>query len=149
MITTDHLPIAYKPYPQMKVCSNTIVGRGHLIVIGKVVPLLIGTGPKPLIWMQAIDDVPSKKFAKIVNASIAIHPIVRVAENGSDLIVSVAGKVILRMHEIDHDSVVVSELDLRPLGMDVYGDASHLMAGGSNFCGHIFSGAGAAIELHI
>lgn len=152
MITTNNLPVGYKPYSTIKVCSNTLEGGGHLIVVGDVLPLLIGMGPKPLIWLQAlVNPKPTKKqekFLTIVDASIATHPLVRVSEKGDEITVAAGGKIVLRVSAVHPELVEVRELDLRPLGLNVYGDESKLIAGGVQFSTSKFSGVGTLIAFN-
>lgn len=152
MITIENLPVGYKPYSSIKVCSNTLEGGGHILVVGKALPLLIGMGPKPLIWLQALaNPKPTKKqekFLTIVDASIATHPLVRVSEQGNEITVAVGGKIVLRVRAVDPELVEVRELDLRPLGLNVYGDESKLVAGGMQFSTSIFSGVGTLIAFN-
>jgi len=149
MITTENLPIGFKPYPKITVCSNTVIGGGHLVAMGKVLPLLIGMGPKPIIWLQAATEPKENKFITIVDASIATHPLVRVAEQGNKIIVSVGGKTLLIVEATSLEAAVVTELDLRPLGLNIYGNTSQLSAGGMHFISSTFAGVGTVIGFAV
>lgn len=144
MITTENIPAGYTPYQSITICSNKIIGGGHIFAIGKILPLLIGVGPKPTIWLQAIDAPNSKNFVTIVDASIATHSAVRVSESGNKIKVVVAGKTVLAVEAISPKNALVTELDLRPLGLNVHGNSSMLFVGGMQISRSTFDGVGTA-----
>jgi hypothetical protein len=141
MITRENLPQSFQPFPTLIVCSNTIIGGGHLVSIGDVLPLIIGQGPKPLIWLQAALDPQAKNFVTVVDASISKHPAVRVIEDDKGGVkITTGNTAVLRVKPSGSDCAVVDEIDLRPLGINIHGDASTLNAGGATFSGSTFSG---------
>ncbi|TCD22308.1 hypothetical protein E0D86_06505 [Pseudomonas sp. IC_126] len=147
MITSEKIPSGYTPYHSINFCSNEIVGGGHIFAMGKVVPLLIGTGPKPKIWLQAITSPSDKSFITIVDESIAKHPSVRVTEQDGKVIVIIHGKTVLAVEAISTQKAIVSELDLRPIGLNVYGNSLTLHLGGMQLSNNTFSGVGTAFGL--
>lgn len=147
MITSEKIPAGYTPYQSINFCSNEITGGGHIFAMGKVLPLLIGTGPKPKIWLQAITSPSDKKFITIVDASIAKHPSARVIEQDGKIIVIVHGKTVLAVEAFSTQRAIVPELDLRPIGLNVYGDSSILHLGGMQLSNNTFSGVGTAFGL--
>jgi hypothetical protein len=144
MITKESIPTGYKAYQSITICSNEIVGGGHLFVMGNVLPLLIGVGPKPTIWLQAVAAPNSKEFITIVDASIATHPAVRVSEEGSKVTVVIGDKTVLAVEALSEQKAIVSELDLRPIGLNVHGNASMLYVGGMQISHSTFVGVGTA-----
>lgn len=144
MITRNSLPDGYAAYKKITVCSNEIVGGGHIFAVGDVLPLLIGVGPKPLIWLQAVASPNSKEFVTIVDASISTHPAVRVSERGRRVTVTVGGVTVLAVEAKSSESAVVSALDLRPIGLNVYGSSSSLHVGGMKISRSTFADVGTA-----
>ena len=147
MITRENLPESFRPFQTLIVCSNTIIGGGNLVSIGNVLPLLVGQGSKPLVWLQAAVDPQAQNFITIVDASISKHPAVRVIENEDGIKITAGDVVLLRVKLTAIDSGVVDKIDLRPLGINIYGDASKLIAGGATFSNSTFSGVGTVIAL--
>lgn len=144
MITKESIPTGYKAYQSITVCSNEIVGGGHLFAMGDILPLLIGSGPKPLIWLQAVAAPNSKEFVTIVDASVSTHPAVRVSDQGGKVTVVIGGKTVLAVEALSEQKAIVSELDLRPIGLNVHGNASMLYVGGMQISGSTFAGVGTA-----
>lgn len=147
MITAENLPKDYIPYQDLKFCSNTILGGGHIFAMGKVVPLLIGVGPAPRVWLQAVGAPGSKDFVTVVADSVSIHPAVSIAVKESRVVVSIAGKSILTVEAIGEQSAVVSEVDFRPLGLNIFGSSDALSLGGMQLSHNTMSGIGVAFGL--
>jgi len=145
MITRDNLPKNYIPLNKLTVCSNTITGGGNLVAVGDVLPLLIGKGDKPKIWLQALSDTKNNKFVVIVEESISKHPAVKVYEDSGYLNVMISGELILSVKMLDEESVVVEKLDFRPIGLNMHGNSSSLTVGGGLFSGNSMSGGGTLI----
>lgn len=141
------LPKGYTPYELLNICSNKLTGGANIIIVGDILPLIIGRGSKPQIWLRAIQNPQSKKFISLVEASVSQHPLVRVEEVGRQLVVKVQGATVLRVEQTSEDRAFVSELDLRRLGLNVFGTLSHLNAGGVTFSNNTFSGSGALVTF--
>jgi hypothetical protein len=140
VITKDNLPLTYKPYQKLTLCSNRLIGGGHIIQAGNSLPLLIGRGPTPQVWLQAPTDSSGKAFALLVSASVATHPAVSVTMEGGALAVFAGGQLILRVRQISDQEAEVDELDLRPIGFTIFGDKRSLNAGGMHMSGNTVAG---------
>lgn len=147
MITRTTLPSTYKPYQKLTVCSNVLIGGGHLVVLGEVLPLLVGSGEGPTIWLQAPTDISGKSYVPLVTASVASHPAVAVVSSRDGLTVSIAGVPAIHAKQTSQDSAVIDLLDLRPVGLNIYGNASSLTAGGTTFSQNTFSGGGTMLAF--
>ncbi|NOT81421.1 MAG: hypothetical protein HOP01_01660 [Gallionella sp.] len=147
MITHKELPQAYKPYQQLKVCSNTLIGGGNLIALGEVLPLLVGSGESPLIWLQAPTDETGKNYISLVAASVASHHAVSVVNDKNGLTVSVGGTPLLLVKQTSAKSAEIKLLDLRPIGLNIYGNETSLTAGGATFSHNTFNGFGTMMTL--
>lgn len=147
MITKNSLPSSYVPYASLIVCSNSLLGGGHIVSIGDVLPIIIGKGEKPMVWLQALTKPESKEFVTIVEGSISKYPAVKIYEENFVLKVSISGTMVLSVRSTADDSADVDELDLRPLGLNLHGDSSMLMVGASKFSGNSMSGGGILIGV--
>jgi hypothetical protein len=145
MITRENLPKSYKPYTTLVVCSNTITGGGHILAIGDVIPVLVGSGDKPQIWLQALSNPEKNEFVTIVEASISKHPAVRVFEVDGTLNVHVGSTNVLTVKATNETAAEIILMDLRPLGISLYGNSSELKVGNSTFSRNSFSGGGTMI----
>ena len=147
MITKNTLPEEYHPYGRLTLCSNLLIGGGHLIQVGEVLPLLVGNGETPKVWLQVPADPAGKQFIQMVVASVATHPAVLVSVIGGILCVSAGGKKVLQVRGIGPNEAVVELLDLRPVGFNIFGDTNGLSAGGMQMSGNTVSGGGTFLAL--
>ena len=147
MITTENLPNGYIPYQDLTFCSNSILGGGHIFAIGRIVPLLVGVGPTPRVWLQAVAAPDSKDFVTIVADSVSTHPAVDVLVTGREVAVSVEGKSILKAEAIDGLRAIVHEVDFRPLGLNVFGSSQELSLGGMRLSHNTMFGVGVAFRM--
>jgi len=148
MTVPKKLPAIYKPYENLKVCSNTLIGGGVIFDISGEFPLLIGRGAPPLVWLTASASSDQKKPATIVDASTAktdaavVHKL-----SDTDVVVFFGHVLVLSVKKISNDKAEVDKLDLRPFGYKIFGDSSGLSIGDSHFSRNTTSGTGAFIKV--
>lgn len=140
-------PDDYIPYNEIEVCSNTIIGGGNLVVIGNVVPIYVGVGYIPKVWLKSVDDIKSKRFIEVVEASISKHPAIKINSYESDITIKINNIVILKTNGNTKNKLIISQLDMRPLGINIHGDESGLMAGGMAISKSTFNGIGSLVAL--
>lgn len=142
MITKSHLPKGYTPYARIRLCSNLLSGSTFILSVDEVLPLLVGRGNKPQIWIQAIADVGMKSFVQIVESSIPLFPFVRVTTESGVVLVFVNDQVIMSIRSESDDEINIFQIDLRPIGLNIVGDEKSLRSGGVEFSNSTFSGVG-------
>lgn len=147
MITLNNLPKSFSPYNTLVVCSNTLIGGVGFVAVGDVLPLLIGKGEKPRIWLQAIAKPNSRDFVTVVEDSISKHPAVKIYEESGVIRVEASGTLVLAVRPTGEDSAEVEALDFRPLGLNLHGTKSSLTVGGSTFSENTMSGGKVFIGL--
>lgn len=148
MITLDNIPDSFKPYQNLNFCSNNIIGGGHIFALQRTLPLLIGTGKlSPRIWIQAVASPNSSEFITIVADSISIYPAVKVTNNGMRVIITLHGKTVLIAEASNLQKAIVSQIDFRPLGLNIFGDSNSLNLGGTYLSHNTFSSVGIAFGL--
>jgi len=149
MITIKNLPKSFVAYKTLVVCSNKIIGGGHFLAVGEILPIVVGKGDKPKVWLQALDSPDTKNFVTVVDESISKSPSVQVYENNGILKVIVSGTIVLSVKATGEDSAEVDTLDMRPLGLNLYGTKNTLMVGNNTFSGNSMSGGGTLLGLRI
>jgi hypothetical protein len=145
--TLNNLPKSYVPYKSLNVCSNKLSGGGHIASIGDTLPLIIGKGDKPQIWLQALSNPETKQFISIVESSVSKHSAVVVKEISGYVVVSVQGTQILKVKAKGGSNAKVEMLDLRPLGLNLSGNSTSMNVGGSTFSNNSMSGGGVLVGL--
>lgn len=138
MIFKFDLPEGFKPYRRLKVCSNLLIGCKFIISIGDKLPILIGSNKIPLIWLSAIVDSKKKHYQDLVVASEATHPLVSMNEDNNSLNVIIKSQTILSISADLPDSATIHSLDLRPIGINIFGDENMLTVGTNKFSSNTF-----------
>lgn len=147
MISDRKKPSGYTPFKRLVFCSNTLIGGGDLITVKDVVPLLIGKGSLPMVWLKVPSDPSGGTFVDLIDGSVAKHPLVRVDATRSGLTFFVAGLKVLHVYKKNEDEAVVDFLDLRNLGYEIYGDDKKLTAGGMRLSGNTMENVGVMLSL--
>ncbi|ELF6907029.1 hypothetical protein [Vibrio cholerae] len=138
-------PDGYKPLKKLTICSNTLTGGGNLLSIGGDIPVLIGKGSVPQIWLKAVADSSTNELVPVVVKNKSLHPAIKVVVQNNNIIVLISGETILSAKATSMDVVIVDKLDLRPLGLNLHGNNSSLTVGGSTFSRNSMHGGGALI----
>lgn len=131
MVKQDGLPKGYHPYNVINFCSNKLKNIQSLILFNKTDILLIGKGDCPKIWLRGVTKIDEKKFL--------ISPIVKMNKSSDEnfevflkkksTIVISEKNVIIHAQERNKDEVEIIALDLRPIGLDIYGTMYALNVG--------------------
>ncbi|WP_108721728.1 hypothetical protein [Vibrio coralliirubri] len=145
--TRNNLPSSYQPYEKLTICSNSLIGGGHLVELAGALPLIIGYGEKPQVWLQAISNPEKMEFVSIVENSVSKFPAVEVKEIDGSIIITIQGKQVLKVRNVSNSEAVVENMDLRPIGLNLYGDAKNMHMPNGSFSGNSMSGGGVLLGL--
>lgn len=148
----DTLPSNYSPPQSVRLFSNIIENVRVLFLVDRHVPILIGEkAGKPRVWLTAPVRTKSNgtRWLPLVRNNLAVHPavVVSVAADGETVTVKNAGTKVLEVHAQVQD-LNVSSLDLRPLGLTIYGDEDGLHVGGMRLTENRFSNLGVLVSNH-
>lgn len=145
MITIKNIPKNYKPYLHLTLCSNKISNYTNLFVINDNIPLLIGCGDKPMIWIQG---AVKNKSALFIDSTISKSNQIKIIEEDGVITITFSFKknyqtsnvILLKIKQIKEDEATVSQLDLRPIGLNIYGnDSDGLTAGNAKLFRNMFN----------
>ena len=141
------LPDGYKPYPELRLCSNKLLGSSIPILVNDFPVFLIGIGAAPLVWLAAPTGPDTWKY--IVEASRSLLPTIRVDIDllAFSIKVFIGPELVLAARNETSEIAEVNKLDLRPLGLVVHGDSKGLFVGTNSFVNNTFKGLGAAFAI--
>jgi len=145
--TRNNLPSSYQPYEKLTICSNSLIGGGHVVELAGALPLIIGYGEKPQVWLQAISNPEKMEFVSVVENSVSKFPAVEVKEIDGSIIITIQGKQVLKVRNVSNSEAVVENMDLRPIGLNLYGDANNMNIPNGSFSGNSMSGGGVLLGL--
>lgn len=134
------LPKDFKKLEVLEVCSNKIIGGGNIFGIDNFAPLLIGDGEYPRVWLYSrIDKV---NWTPIIKDNESLHSDLRIYENSEERRVTIIMGVlpILSVVKIGNRHCKVDQMDLRPIGYNLYGNNDRLVVSNSNFTGNVAKG---------
>lgn len=139
----------FKPYDRINVCGN-IIGAKYLIDIRGFHPIIIGEADKPEIWLYTrINNI----IVPIVERNIPKTPQVKVYMDNVSIsykIFDIGNNSWIDIINLIYKGVkipTINKLDLRPLGVEMFGDARSLFLGKSKFSGNTSVGSYAFIGV--
>lgn len=137
MPETIPLPHDYIPFKKLVVCGNTMINGFVPISVHGVPVFLVGKGKEPIIWLNALS---STGWQPLVRASRCLHPEVRILSPAPmTWQVSVKENIVLDVFVQGEDMAEITRLNLRPLGIEVYGDQLGLDVGTTRLSSNVFS----------
>ena len=144
-----NLPKNYSPYPELIICSNTLVNVQIPFLIGQIPLLLIGMNSIPQIWLSARTARGSQEWKYIVEANKSLNPAVYVdsQDENRTVYVKVSNTIIIKAVAQSATKAAIDVLDLRPVGLNVYGDSSGLSLATNRFEGNSMMNSRAAFAL--
>lgn len=129
-------------YKELIVCSNTLIDTKHILSTNDGWhPLVIRKGIEPKVWLsvrvqdQPQEDNESKKddeFIELISDSTVRHPAVVFSNSEYGFQVLINNQIVVEAGNHKDDSIEVIKLDLRPLGMNIYGDHLSLNLGNNS-----------------
>lgn len=132
MSIANGFPPGYKPYASVNLCGNTLRDVGAIFEIDNVRPILVGrgTGGHPQIWLLArLSSTASWRPVVTCNTAVVStlsenRKVTVIIDATQPQTVVMVGNVIVvnAKHNGETDSVDISALDLRPLGLNIHGD---------------------------
>jgi hypothetical protein len=144
---SNELPKEYLPFAVLEICSNQFVNGMVPIEVHKNAILLIGRGQEPLIWLCGPVSKEGKQFQEIVEKNKSLNRSVDVIVSEMKTVVKSGEITILEVTKESEEKAIISKLDLRPVGLSIYGDTSGLTIGTNNFVGNSFQGTRTMIGI--
>lgn len=140
MLDNFEEPSGYIKIEKLSVGSNLLLNGTHIISAGGHVPIIVGKGPVPSIWISARAN---GKWVELVINNVSTHPRIRIVANlqQREIIIRTEKETVLKAKMIDEDQCLISEINLRPTGLDLVANQTELRIGGSKFSNNEFSGA--------
>ena len=133
-----NLPKDYFPYPELNMCGNTLLNVQIPFLLEQTPLLLIGTNSVPQVWLSARTSPGSPEWKYIVQANRSLNPAVyvEVQEENRTVYVRISNAVIIKAVAQSETKATVEVLDLRPVGLNVYGNISGLNLATNRFAGN-------------
>ncbi len=118
----ESLPLTYKPYQELVLCSNVLRNVLVPIMVNDFPVLLIG---KELnIWLAAPLNQEASQWRYILEGHLSNRPdvVLNYSADAQVLEIKYRDKQLLGMRQESPNKAMVYQLDLRPIGLSIFGD---------------------------
>ncbi|WP_342349338.1 hypothetical protein [uncultured Nitrospira sp.] len=116
----DSLPKEFTPYTQLEIATNKLVDGVALVSVNGFIPVLIGRGDAPEIWVTIPADQQGKEWRPIVSNNTSLLDVITVIAKGKVIEVALADEIVLEVKEITSESAEITKCNLRPFGINVF-----------------------------
>ena len=142
-VKVNNLPSDFVPFREVNVCGNKMTGGKAPFVVGSNIPLLVGKNTHPKLWLSAPKDPKATDWIDLIIGGKAMHPQVKVlsSEDRREISVQFRRQSILELRVVTPDSVEIPFLDLRPVGLNIFGDSNVLNVATNALSANSFQGA--------
>jgi len=125
----DNLPTQYIPFGRVRLGSNTLESVVAVFSINGFIPLLVGDGPNPKVWLSIPSNKDGTDWYPLIKENFSSHPEVTVEFTKKRVTVRTPQGTAINVLKNAENGLVFLKLDLRPFGLNVYADegALHVM----------------------
>ena len=143
----DALPTEFISYKQLEIATNKLVDGVALVSINGFIPVLIGRGETPEIWVTIPADQQGKEWRPIVSKNTSLLDVITVIAKENMIGVTLADEIVLEVKEITRESVEITKCNLRPFGINVFLEDDCLKIMTNRYSGNTITGAKIFIDV--
>ena len=136
----DSLPTQYRPFKEVDIGTNRLVDGQILFSINENAPILIGANGTPRVWLSIPADPKGETWQPLVRDNKSLHPKVTVKTEGDNVVIDTPDGVVLGVRKENENLARVYQINLRPFGINIYGNEQSLTVMNSNLAGNMFIG---------
>ena len=115
----DSLPTQFRPYKQLEIAANKIVDGVAFLSVNEFIPVLIGKGEGPEIWVSIPADQKGREWQPLVRKNRSLHEAVNVIVKGNVVTVDTPDGIVLEVKELTSENAEITKFNLRPFGINV------------------------------
>lgn len=148
----NSLPSSFVPFDRVALCSNGLQNVKVLFLLSQNVPLLVGKGTDgPLVWLErpvfTAPNQPPANWIPMVEENRPADPVVSVVHpQPKQTLVVVRQNILLDCVAKEDDLLEIRRIDLRPIGILIYGTPSSLVFVNQTFTGNFFTNTEATFK---
>jgi hypothetical protein len=129
----DSLPASYKQPERLVIASNTLNNVNAILEIKGSLPILIGDGAKPRIWLYIPANKKGTEWYPLIKDNFSTDPKVLVMGNKNSVTIATPQGNVLECQKRADGVIEVSKLDLRPFGLDFVAAGNTIKFMGNTF----------------
>lgn len=122
----DSLPPQYVPFHKIRLGSNTLENVVAVVSINGFIPLLVGDGESPKVWLSIPTNREGTEWYPLIKENFSSHSEVSVEVARKRVTIRTPQGTALNVIKNAENSLVFFKLDLRPFGLNVYADEGSL-----------------------
>lgn len=115
----DSLPSNYKAPNVLKIGTNTLENVNVILSYNGFVPILIGDGKKPHIWLNIPANREGTEWYPLIKDNFSTNPRVIVIETENSVKVTTPEGIVFEGIKMSDGIISVTRLNLKPFGLDV------------------------------
>ncbi|GJL67848.1 MAG: hypothetical protein NPIRA06_04830 [Nitrospirales bacterium] len=143
----DSLPIDFRPYKQLEIATNKLIDGVALVSVNGFIPVLIGRGETPEIWVTIPADQQGKEWRPIVSKNSSLLDVITVIALGKKIEVAFADEIVLEVKEISGENAEITKCNLRPFGINVFLEDNCLKVMTNRYSGNTITEAEIFIDV--
>ena len=153
MLLTDNLPPDYVPFERLILCGNTLINCRVPIKMKGQPPFLVGKGQRlaPWVWLSMPTNKDIEGWIELVERNISTNRriVVTSPSENSVVIATTADPIqpVLAATRDSEEQATIHKLDLRHVGLRVYGDKNGLVLATNTFIGNTFENADTMLSI--
>jgi hypothetical protein len=149
MNNISKLPDDYKPFVELIICTNKFLNGVIPINIAGNIPFLVGNGDYPIIWLFGPISKYDNKWREIVSRNQALDKRIRITFSEKDKLTNISFEsiILIQVKKVSHWKADVINLELRPLGLNIYGNSNGLNVGTNSIANNLFSNVHTMLSL--
>lgn len=136
------IPTEYEPTENINFCSNSIRNYRYLVKDNNFIPILIGKGDIPRIWLYT--KFARGSFFELVEDSVSTTNQIKIDILNSQKKIEIkeitSGKIILNLDYGNTEMWKINKLNLEPIGYKIIGTEEKLVLGSTTISGNTFDG---------
>jgi len=134
----DNLPPQFTPFQRVRLGSNVLENVVAVVSINGFIPLLIGDGESPKVWLSIPTNKEGTEWYPLIKENFSSNSEVSVEITKKRVTVRTPQGTVLNVIKNADHSLVFFKLDLRPFGLNVYADEGALHAMGNKLAKNEF-----------
>lgn len=148
-MTKIDLPKEFVAFEELTFCSNILQNCKIPIVIDDRPILLVGKGEQPQIWLWGVIDQKTKALLQVIkaNCNMVFTSSIKVESENDSTCVKLKDTIIIKAVKLSDEKATIEQIDMRPLGFNIYGNSSTLNVGTNVMVGNRIVGGRAFIAL--
>ncbi|MEZ9819300.1 hypothetical protein AB4238_01555 [Shewanella sp. 10N.286.45.A1] len=141
------LPSNYRPPKKMQIGTNSIENVQKLVSFKGHIPILIGEGKIPHIWINVPVNQEGNEWYPLVKDNFSTNQVVIVIKRENGVKVTTPDGVVIDCEIDTNGDIYVKKLNLRPFGINVFADEASLNVMGTTFTSSGFNNVDTVVGI--